>query len=172
MTNRQSSILLRASAGTKFSGRPAKKHQSGIGMIDVMMAVLVLSVAFLGMAALQASALSTNNSAMARSMATIAVHSIQDAMRADLANATGGVYNTTVTANNCPAAGSSLASAQLNQWCNELASTLGASTDTTGKIQCQTNGNCAITVTFDDSHAGAGSSNQVAPTVMQTQGML
>ena len=57
--------------------------QSGVGLIEVLVAVLVLSIGFLGIAALQAMSLSTNNSDMARSMATIASYSIMDAMRAD-----------------------------------------------------------------------------------------
>ena len=73
-------------------------RQSGVGLIEVLMAVLVLSIAFLGMAALQALSMSTNNSAMARSMATIDSYSIMDAMRADAASARATAYNTTVTA--------------------------------------------------------------------------
>ena len=130
------------------------RRQRGIGMIEVLIAVLVVSIGFLGMAALQAKALSTNNSAMARSMATINSFSILDAMRADIANAKNGSYNGTVTANACPAAGTgSLAKAQLNHWCNQLA-TLGAAGTTTGTIACDASGTCKITIQFDDSRSG------------------
>ncbi|HEV2681805.1 MAG TPA: type IV pilus modification protein PilV [Rhodanobacter sp.] len=137
--------------------------QSGVGLIEVLVAVLVLSIAFLGIAALQAMSMSTNNSAMARSMATIDSYSILDAMRADLASATGGSYNTTtpVKASACPAAGSTLATAQLNQWCTQLSHDLGAAATTTGGISCSGSGECTITITFDDSRAGVGGgSNQ------------
>lgn len=135
-----------------------RRHVRGIGMIEVLIAVLVVSIGFLGMAALQAKALSTNNSAMARSMATVASYSILDAMRADIINAKGGSYNTTVTANNCPAAGTSLSSIQLNTWCGQLADALGKVATTTGKIDCSATGGCAITIQFDDSRAGSGGS--------------
>jgi len=141
---------------------PSRRHQAGIGMIEVLIAVLVLSIGFLGFAALEAKSLSTNNSAMARSMATINSFSILDAMRADIANAKSGSYNGTVTANACPAAGTgSLAKAQLNQWCKQLA-TLGAAGTTTGTINCDASGTCKITIQFDDSRAGTnfGSSAQ------------
>ena len=69
------------------------RHQAGVGLIEVLVAVLVLSIGFLGVAALQARSMSTNNSAMVRSMATIASYSILDAMRADLPNAVAGNYN-------------------------------------------------------------------------------
>ena len=62
-------------------------RQAGVGLIEVLIAVLVLSVGFLGIAALQARSLSMNNSSMARSMATIGTYSMLDAMSADLASA-------------------------------------------------------------------------------------
>jgi type IV pilus assembly protein PilV len=142
----------------------AAMAQSGVGLIEVLMAVLVLSIAFLGMAALQATSLSTNNSAMARSMATIASYSIMDAMRADIGGARNGAYNTSVTGDACPAASGSLAGFQLNRWCStELGNkSLGAVASTIGEIACQAAGtasaSCTVTITFDDSRAGVGGS--------------
>ena len=137
--------------------------QSGVGLIEVLVAVLVLSIAFLGIAALQAMSLSTNNSAMARSMATIHSYSILDAMRADISGANAGSYNragsSAIKANACPAADGSLANAQLNQWCIQLGQTLGATEATTGGIDCTATGDCTVTITFDDSRAGVGGSS-------------
>ncbi|HWU78090.1 MAG TPA: type IV pilus modification protein PilV [Rhodanobacter sp.] len=141
----------------KLRRRTSASDQSGVGLIEILVAVLVLSIGFLGIAALQAMSLSTNNSAMARSMATINSYSILDSMRADLANARNGNYNGTVTASGCKA-GTTLAGAQLYQWCEQLGSSLGAEDTTTGKVACDAGGtgNCTITITFDDSRAGAG----------------
>lgn len=152
--------------------RPARGHQTGIGMIEVLIAVLVVSIGFLGMAALQAKALSTNNSSMARSMATVASYSILDAMRTDLTSAEAGAYNTTVTANACPDAGTSLSGLQLNAWCTQLGAALGATATTSGAINCTNLGMCTITITFDDSRAGkvntsVGSTAQKVVTVTQ-----
>ncbi|TAN08562.1 MAG: type IV pilus modification protein PilV [Rhodanobacteraceae bacterium] len=137
----------------------ARDRQTGIGMIEVLIAVLIVSIGFLGMAALQAKALSTNNSAMARSMATVASYSILDAMRTDLTSAEAGAYGsisapTTVIANACPVAGGSLASVQLNQWCTQLGDTLGATASTKGTIACSITAQCTITITFNDSRSG------------------
>ncbi len=146
-----------------------RRSQRGIGMLEVLIAVLVVSIGFLGMAALQARALSTNNSAMARSMATVASYSILDAMRADLANAEGTQYNGTVTANNCAASGgTNLSHVQLVAWCQQLGDRLGALATTTGNVSCTkvTNADqttktadCTITIQFDDSRAGSGGSS-------------
>jgi len=133
--------------------------QSGVGLIEVLVAVLVLSIAFLGIAALQAMSMSTNNSAMARSMATIDSYSILDAMRADLVSAKGTNYNGTVTANACPTTTGTLANAQLAQWCTQLGHDLGATASTKGLIRCSSSGECTVTITFDDSRAGAGAAS-------------
>lgn len=134
------------------------KAQKGVGLIEVLIAVLVLSIGFLGMAALQAKSLSTNNSSMARTMAVVASYSILDAMRADRANALAGSYNKSVTADNCGAAGG-LAGDQLQQWCTQLGDDLGATASTTGTVNCSATGDCTVTIQFDDSRAGAGGAN-------------
>lgn len=139
--------------------RSSRRAQSGVGLIEVLVAVLVLSIGFLGVAALQAMSLSTNNSAMARSMATISSYSILDAMRADISGAQAGNYTTTVTADSCPdPETTSLASGQIKQWCIQLGHNLGATRNTTGKIDCGTSSPvvCTVTIQFDDSRAAVG----------------
>ena len=145
-------------------------RQAGVGLIEVMIAVLVLSIGFLGIAALEAMSLSTNNSAYARSMATINAYSILDAMRADLTNAKAGSYNGTVTASSCPAAGGTLITQQISVWCGSLASTLGANGTTTGNVNCDGNGNCTVTIKFDDSRSGSNLGSNAQTFV--TQGVL
>lgn len=137
-----------------------RRSQSGIGMIEVLITLLVISFGFLGIAALQARALSTNGSASARSAATLASYSILDAMRADAINAKKGAYNEEVTANACPDAGTDLASVQLNAWCGQLGQALGTAATTAGTINCSDIGDCTVTIQFDDSRSGtdAGSS--------------
>lgn len=96
-----------------------RQGQAGVGLIEVLIAVLVLSIGFLGIAALQAKALSNNNSAMARTQASIAAYSMFDAMRADRTAALNGNYNGTITATAgaCPTATTTLADVQKRIWC-------------------------------------------------------
>lgn len=134
-------------------------RQSGVGLIEVMVAVLVLSIAFLGIAALQAVSLSTSNDSMARSMATIVSYSILDGLRADSANAKATLYNTAAASPStatCPAASGSLVNYQNNQWCTQLAANLGASALTTWAILCDASGTCTVTITFTDNRVGQG----------------
>ena len=138
-----------------LSGRPGGSQQRGVGLIEVLIAVLILSIGLLGIALVQTRSLSGNNSSMARSMAVVASYSILEALRADRANALTGAYNDTVAGDDCPDSGT-LAETQLGHWCDELAASLGESDSTTGTINCTTAGACTITVQYDDSRIGHG----------------
>lgn len=141
-----------------------RRMQRGVGLIEILVAVLILSVGLLGIALVQTRALSQNNSSMARSMATIASYTMLDAIRADSANL-ASYDGATVTGDSCPDASSSLASVQLHDWCNDLANALGAVNTTTGAIDCNGGNDCTLTVQFDDSRVGAGgAANQTVVT--------
>jgi len=146
--------------------RAPRPHQAGVGLIEVLVAVLVLSLGVLGIAALQTRALSNNGSTMALSMATVASYSILEAMRADKTSALGGSYSGTIAANSCPAAGTSQSSWVLNNWCTkQLAAYLPAVSSTTAVIACTAaNGSCTVTIQFDDSRAGGSATQQVKTT--------
>src|SRR3546814_15356356 len=64
-------------------------RQRGVGMIEVLVSVLVLSVGLLGIALVQTRALANKTSSMGRSLATVATYSILEAIRADRANQIG-----------------------------------------------------------------------------------
>ncbi len=167
MTNLSVSAESRVHACPAAGLAGCRRDQLGVGLIEVLVAVLVLSIGFLGIAALQAMSLSTNNSAMARSMATINSYSILDAMRADIVNAKGGKYNTTLAADSCPASTTTLAQAQLGQWCAQLGQALGATATTKATVNCGATGNCTVTIIFDDSRAGVdlgGAADQTVTT--------
>lgn len=147
----------------KYSMHPEiSSRQKGVGLIEVLIAVLVVSIGFLGVAALQVMSLSTNNSAMARSMATVSTYSILDAMRLDKSNALNGAYDGEVAGNDCPAIPSTvtLVGTQLHGWCEQLASNLGAGADTTGTVECDKtssdHGYCTVTIKFPDNRSNVG----------------
>ena len=72
------------------------KAQKGVGLIEVLVSMLILSVCLLGMAALQTVALRNGQSAQSRSMAGIMSNSITDAMRANITAARSGAYNSKI----------------------------------------------------------------------------
>ncbi|MCL2872692.1 MAG: type IV pilus modification protein PilV [Betaproteobacteria bacterium] len=154
-----------------MKSKSSSRHSSGFGLIEVMVAILVLSIGFLGLAGMVVRSLSTNGTAMARSVATVAAYSIQDAMRADRTNAANGSYNGTVTASSCSIGTGSVAQLQLGQWCAELSNpVLNGATAATGVVQCTNigmNSVCMVTISWDDSRNGtvSGSTTQTVTTV-------
>ncbi|WP_114335929.1 type IV pilus modification protein PilV [Marinobacter litoralis] len=165
---RQNGVLLVPSKRVKTHRSGFRNGQAGVGLIEVLIAVLVLSIGFLGMAALQSKALSNNNSAMVRSIGTIASYSIVDAMRIDLAGVRAGNYDelsVTVPSDwtgpgDCSVAtkGGALTKANQNQWCDDLGSLMGPGTK--GEIENAGGDNFIITITFNDERATGGVAGQ------------
>ncbi len=81
---------------------PASEH--GFTLLEILIAVVILSVGLLGLAGLQARSLQANQSALMRSQATVLAYDMVDRMRANRAIARAGGYNQ-LLANAPPAAG-------------------------------------------------------------------
>ncbi len=69
----------RSDTTTSFS----RKYQSGIGMIEVLVTLVIISVGFLNMAALQTTAKRSNFDAVQRTTAVMLAHDIVERMRAN-----------------------------------------------------------------------------------------
>lgn len=67
--------------------------QRGFTMIEVLIAILVLSIGLLGLAGLQATGLRNNHQAYQRSIATQQVYDMADRMRANPAGVAAGAYD-------------------------------------------------------------------------------
>lgn len=66
---------------------PLTKTQSGFTLLEVLVAIVVLSLGLLGLAGLQAASLSNNQTAYYRGIATQQAYDIADRLRANLAGA-------------------------------------------------------------------------------------
>lgn len=101
-------------------------------MLEVLIAVLVLSIGLLGLAGLQAASLRNNYSSYLRSQATLLAYGMSDRMRANMAGVTAGNYNVASTAipsavSTCTGAGctpAEMAQNDANEWKNTLKSEL------------------------------------------------
>ena len=69
-----------------------QKRQTGASMIEVMVALLILSVGLLGLAMLQGKTMRVNTDAMLRSQATLLANEIIESMRANTKGADNGLY--------------------------------------------------------------------------------
>lgn len=133
--------------------RVSSRNQRGAGLIEVLVALLVMAIGVLGIAAMQAAALRNSQSALERSQGVINTYAIIDAMRANLEEARNGAY---VLARTCtvPAAGNSaLAANDIAFWMEHVQGNLGEGA--CGAIDCA-DGRCAVTIIWNDTRGSGG----------------
>jgi type IV pilus assembly protein PilV len=137
-------------------GPVLRKRSSGLSLIEMLIALLVLSFGLLGIAGLQAQSLKSNQSAYLRSHANFLAYEMMDRLRANRESALGEAYNEgdprDPGPNDLPtSAGSDLATADRFDWRNalaELPSGLGA-------VSCTAERICTVGVEWDDTRGAA-----------------
>jgi type IV pilus assembly protein PilV len=98
------------------------RRKSGFTLLEVLVAMVVLSIGLLGLSGLQTSSLRNNHSAFLRSQATLVSNDIIDRMRANRDSATNGdydiAYTATPTASTCSSgcSASDVANLDLGEW--------------------------------------------------------
>jgi type IV pilus assembly protein PilV len=152
LTRRKNAVFQKSCV--QFKG---KRLESGVSLIEILIAVLILSFGLLGMAALQTRALQGNQSSLQRSQAVMLNNSIVDAMRIDRENAKGGFYNTTDVCG--PAgigSGTTLAENNLRDWLTAARDNMAGSDSSPvcGTVTCDVNFVCTAKLKWDDSKAG------------------
>ena len=120
------------------------KSQQGVGLVEVLITLLVLSVGLLGMASLQLNAMKFNQLASVRSQANVLAYDIADRMRANRDSAKIGAY--VISVEDEPT-GSSIAEIDLQQWRNLIDRSLP---DGRGSI-AQSGDKFTITIIWDES---------------------
>lgn len=136
-----------------------RQHLAGISLIEMLIALLVLSVGLLGMAGLQAYSLRNNVSAHHRSQATALGYEAIDFMRANAPQAVGVVGPPAVPRQNYDIAyaasrsGTSQPDLDLILWKTRLAETLPSGQ---GSIDCDPATRiCTVGVRWDDTRGAA-----------------
>ena len=135
----------------------ARRHQRGVGLIEVLVSVLVVSLGMLGAAALQASALRNNQGSYERTQTSILTQGIFDAMRANLTDVAANNYNTGGWVCAAPAA-NGLAGSDIARWMDSLHGQIHSGA--CGSINCVANA-CTVGVRWDDSRTTGGLALQV-----------
>jgi type IV pilus assembly protein PilV len=129
------------------------RAQAGVGLIEVLIALLILSIGMLGMAGLQMWSLQNNQGSMERGMAVMQTHTIADAMRAARDTAINNGFD--IEPGEAIAAGGARTTysiAALTEWRQTLEDNLGE--DATGGVSCD-NETCTITIRWNDRQAQA-----------------
>lgn len=74
----------------------SRQHCQGLTLVEVLVALVILSIGILGLASLQTASLSFNAVAAQTSQATVLAYDMADRMRANLPAAQGGAYDIAV----------------------------------------------------------------------------
>lgn len=116
-----------------MNNAPSTRQQHGATLIEVLIAVVVLSIGLLGLAGLQVTSVQSNHSAYQRSQASLLASDLADRMRANrtqaLTNAYVADYATSSSSNNVSG---TRAQKDLAEWLNNLALKLP---DGQGKVE-------------------------------------
>jgi type IV pilus assembly protein PilV len=141
----------------------ASSRQRGVGLIEVLIAVLVLAIGMLGIAAMQSITLKNSGSAAERTQAVIEVYAMLDILRANKSSVT--TYNTAGYA--CAeGAASNQANDNLQGWLEQVRSNVAPSA--CGLVNCNASGACTVGVLWDDSR-GTGDQGEPGAFEISTQ---
>ncbi|WP_373083407.1 type IV pilus modification protein PilV [Zhongshania sp.] len=122
-----------------------RRFQSGVSLIEVLIAVLITATGVLGASALQLNSVKFNQLANVRSTAVFLANDITDRMRANRAKALIGAYDLAIDAE--APTGDTITEVDLREWLSELAQRLPG-----GDGGISRNGNAlTVTVQWDES---------------------
>ncbi len=124
----------------------------GLTLIEVMIALIVLSIGILGLATLQTASLNFNNGASQRTQATVLAYDMADKMRANRPAAQAGAYDIAfedpAPACAAPSTAGTVAEQDISAWRMALACRLPQATGSIARAGTQV----TLTVQWDDSH--------------------
>jgi len=140
---------LRSPANT---GPAGLGRERGFSLLEVLIAVLVLSIGLLGLAGLYAVGLRSVDSANLRTQATILAEDMLERMRANREAAFAGEYN--IPDLDAIDSGTGVAATDLAEWKRRLG--LVFQQPVGSSIDCDAAGVCVVTVSFDDTRGLLG----------------
>ena len=126
--------------------------QNGFTLLEVMIALLVLSIGLLGLAALQATTLKANHGAYQRTQATFIAYDMMDRLRANRTAALAGQCNVEM-GETLTGSSSAMCDADVTDWQTNSVGTLLPSGQ--GSIICTVATSvCEVIVQWDESRQG------------------
>jgi type IV pilus assembly protein PilV len=130
----------------------APTRQRGMTLIEILVAIVVLSIGLLGLAGLQLKGLQVNQGSIYRWQAAMLAEDIADRMRTDQASALNNQYQ--VTANVPAATGSTQTQAVVSEWLQRVQMLPGGKADI-GTATGPNNNQVQIKITWTDTRARA-----------------
>ncbi|MDM8559267.1 type IV pilus modification protein PilV [Candidatus Parabeggiatoa sp. HSG14] len=132
--------------------KQTQKLSSGFTLLEILVALLIVSIGFLGVATLQIRGYQFNHAAYSRTQAVFLASDIMDRMRVNAEEARKGSYSKECPqtddvgcdGNNCSS--EQLAVYDLAKWCNSLQNTLKG--EVNASIQGNASNNFTITISW------------------------
>jgi type IV pilus assembly protein PilV len=131
--------------------------QTGFTLLEVLVALVLISIGLLGVATLQLTGMKNNHSAFYRTQASILTYQMIENMRANRKEADSGSYSGTLPTT-CPTSPSGVVQLDLANWCTALSRLLPAGTGVIAYTKAT--GLVRITIQWDDSRGSAGGTAQ------------
>jgi type IV pilus assembly protein PilV len=130
-------------------------QQRGMTLIEILVAIVVLSIGLLGLAGLQLKGIQVNQGSTYRSQAAVLVEDIADRMRADRTGTIAGNY---AVAASVPTAATATSLLAINEWLARLSTLPGATANIAAPVPGATAGSwlIGITVNWIDTRAQGG----------------
>lgn len=143
--------------------------QAGLSLIEVMVAVFVISFGLLGVAAIQITGLKNNHSAYYRSTATVLAYDMLDRMRANKKGLIAGEYDTSgafLDGKTTPGTSGTMSGTDKEEWLAALGNQLPGAK---GKVEAAANAaTLRVSVQWNDGRGTGGSATQMLS--IETQG--
>lgn len=134
------------------------KQQNGFTLLEVLVAIVVLSVGLLGLAGLMASSVRNTHSAYQRTQAAWLAYDVIDRMRVNRTAALAAANNYNIPLGTAASASSGLAGPDVTGWKTTLATTLPAG-DGSVAVTAAT-GAATVIVQWNDARGTGGSNAQ------------
>jgi type IV pilus assembly protein PilV len=145
------------------------RSMAGVGLVEVLVAMVVLAFGLLGVAALQATALRNSQSSLEHSRAVIQTYAMFDRMRANADQARLGAYDLVNLTCDVPDAGT-LPQNERREWIQALKADLGP--NACGQILCNNPARCTIVVQWDDARGTQQQGDAGQPQRITTETLL
>jgi type IV pilus assembly protein PilV len=143
-------------------------RQRGMTLVEILVAIVVLSLGLLGLAGLQLKGLQVNQGSIYRWQAAMLAQDMADRMRADRVGATNGSYTQThLAAGSTPSSTSPSAQSELQDWWARVQMLPGASASISAPAG-PANNQVTITVGWLDTRAQAGTGQTTAASGLGT----
>lgn len=137
----------------KQISRKKWRHQQGVGLIEVLIAALIMGTALLTLTSLQSKSLQFNQSAYLRSQANILAYDIIDRIRANQID----TNNYDITFSGTAPTGTSVREKDVAAWLNDLARVLPQGD---GQLACDGNLLCKVEVRWNEQSSGIDNSDK------------